>query len=112
MDKITINQMVQNTIEQHGSESALSYKADKKYQDISYTTLAERIKHFCLGLTELGLQKGDRVALLSEKPSGVGNNRPSNTCRRWGYCANVFNADVRTGGVYRQGFRGKDPLPI
>ena len=66
MDKITINQMVQNTIEQHGSESALSYKADKQYQGISYTTLAERIKHFCLGLTELGLQKGDRVALLSE----------------------------------------------
>ena len=66
MDKVTINQMVQNTIEQHGSKPALSYKVDKKYQDISYATLAERIKHFCLGLAELGLQKGDRVALLSE----------------------------------------------
>jgi long-chain acyl-CoA synthetase len=66
MDKITINQMVQNTIQQHGSKAALSHKVDKKYQDISYTTLAEQIKHFCLGLTELGLQKGDRVALLSE----------------------------------------------
>ena len=66
MDTITINQMVQNTIQQHGSETALSHKVDKEYQDISYATLAERIKHFCLGLTELGLQKGDRVALLSE----------------------------------------------
>ena len=66
MDKITINQMVQNTIKQHGSKAALSHKVDKQYQDISYATLAERIKHFCLGLTELGLQKGDRVALLSE----------------------------------------------
>ena len=66
MDNITINQMVQNTIGQHGSETALSHKVDKVYQDISYATLAERIKDFCLGLTELGLQKGDRVALLSE----------------------------------------------
>ena len=66
MDKITINQMVQNTIQQHSSGTALSHKVDKEYQDISYATLAERIKHFCLGLTELGLQKGDRVALLSE----------------------------------------------
>ena len=66
MDTITINQMVQNTIQQHGSETALSHKVDKEYQDISYATLAERIKNFCLGLTELGLQKGDRVALLSE----------------------------------------------
>ena len=66
MDRITINQMVQNTIQQYGSKTALSHKVDKKYQDISYATLAERIKDFCLGLTELGLQKGDRVALLSE----------------------------------------------
>jgi long-chain acyl-CoA synthetase len=58
--------MVQNTIGQHGSKTALSHKVDKVYQDISYATLAERIKHFCLGLTELGMQKGDRVALLSE----------------------------------------------
>jgi long-chain acyl-CoA synthetase len=58
--------MVQNTIQQYGSKTALSHKVDKKYQDISYATLAERIKDFCLGLTELGLQKGDRVALLSE----------------------------------------------
>ena len=66
MDIITINQMVQNTIQQHGSQTALSHKVDKEYQDISYAALAERIKDFCLGLTELGLQKGDRVALLSE----------------------------------------------
>ena len=66
MDTITINQMVQNTIQQHGSETALSHKVDKEYQDISYATLAERIERFCLGLIELGLQKGDRVALLSE----------------------------------------------
>ena len=66
MDTITINQMVQNTIQQHGSKTALSHKVDKEYQDTSYASLAERIKHFCLGLTELGLQKGDRVALLSE----------------------------------------------
>ncbi|MCZ6679084.1 MAG: long-chain fatty acid--CoA ligase [Candidatus Poribacteria bacterium] len=66
MDRITINHTLQNTIQQHGSKAALSYKIDGAYQDISYAELGKRVKHFCLGLIELGVQKGDRVALLSE----------------------------------------------
>ena len=63
---MTINRMLQNTIQQYGAKAALSSKIDGAYQDISYTELGNRVKHFSLGLIELGIQKGDRVALLSE----------------------------------------------
>jgi long-chain acyl-CoA synthetase len=66
MHKITINQMLQNTIQQYGAKAALSCKIDGAYQDISYAELANQVKYFCLGLIELGIRKGDRVALLSE----------------------------------------------
>ena len=66
MEKTTINEQLQNTINQHGSKAALSSKVDGVYQDISYAELGIRVKHLCLGLIELGVQKGDRVALLSE----------------------------------------------
>lgn len=66
MEKTTINERLQNSIDQHGSKAALSSKIDGAYQDISYDELGDRVKHLCLGLIELGVQKGDRVALLSE----------------------------------------------
>ena len=66
MEKITINEMLQNTINQYGSKAALSSKVDGAYQDITYAELGNRIKDFCLGLIALGVQKGERVALLSE----------------------------------------------
>ena len=66
MEKTTINERLQNSISRHGSKAALSSKVDGGYQDISYDELGDRVKHLCLGLIELGVQKGDRVALLSE----------------------------------------------
>ena len=66
MEKTTINERLQNSISQHGSKAALSSKVDGAYQDISYDELGVRVKHLCLGLIELGVEKGDRVALLSE----------------------------------------------
>lgn len=66
MEKTTINEQLLNSVNQHGSKAALSSKVDGAYQDISYDELGDRVKHLCLGLIELGVQKGDRVALLSE----------------------------------------------
>ncbi len=66
MDKMTINTMLQDTLNQYGSKAALSSKIDEAYQDISYTELGDCVKDFCLGLISLGIQKGERVALLSE----------------------------------------------
>ena len=66
LEKITISQMLANSIQQYGSNSALSSKIDGSYQDITYAELGNRVKYFCLGLIELGVERGDRVVLLSE----------------------------------------------
>jgi long-chain acyl-CoA synthetase len=44
----------------------LSYKADGVWHHISAAEMARRIRAIALGLHELGIRKGDRVALLSE----------------------------------------------
>ena len=66
MEKMTINEMLANSIRQYGSKAALSSKIDGSYQDISYAELGEHVKHFSLGLIELGVERGDRIVLLSE----------------------------------------------
>ncbi|MCH8289543.1 long-chain fatty acid--CoA ligase [Candidatus Poribacteria bacterium] len=66
MQEFTINEMFKNSVQKYASKAALSSKIDGSYQDISYDELDNRVKYFCLGLIELGLRKGDRVALLSE----------------------------------------------
>jgi long-chain acyl-CoA synthetase len=66
MDKLTINKMLQNTIQQHAAKIALSYKVNGQYQGMSYADLGNQVRDFSLGLIQLGVKKGDRVALLSE----------------------------------------------
>ena len=66
MEKMTITEMFANSIRQYGTKAALSSKIDGSYQDISYTELGERVENFALGLIELGVERGDRVVLLSE----------------------------------------------
>ena len=66
MENITINQMLENSIGQYGAKTALSRKVDGIYQDISYAELGDGVKHLCLGLLQVGICKGDRVAILSE----------------------------------------------
>jgi long-chain acyl-CoA synthetase len=66
MAETTINAMFKAGVEAQGSKAALSRKVDGNYQDISYDELGIRVKEFALGLMQLGVGKGDRVALLSE----------------------------------------------
>ena len=44
----------------------MRHKADGAWREISYAQLSERVRHLSLGLLELGIKAGDRVALLSE----------------------------------------------
>lgn len=46
-------------------EKALNFKRDGNWKSISSAELAERAGHIALGLNTLGLQKGDRVAIMS-----------------------------------------------
>ena len=64
---MTLISMFEESIQQHGNKPALAHKPKGgTYQDISYTQLGESVEAFSKGLSTLGVQKDDRVALLSE----------------------------------------------
>ena len=64
---MTLISIFEESIQQHGSKPALAHKPKGgTYQDISYTQLGESVDAFSKGLSTLGVQKDDRIALLSE----------------------------------------------
>lgn len=64
---MTLTAMLENAIQQHGSKAALAHKPKGgTYQDLSYAELGESVAAFCKGLIALGIEKDDRVAILSE----------------------------------------------
>ncbi len=50
----------------HDKKDALNHKVDGKWMHIGATSFVERVRRVALGLSELGIKRGDRVALLSE----------------------------------------------
>ena len=50
----------------HDKPDALQVKIKGAYTPISSRTVGERVRRIALGLQELGIQAGDRVALFSE----------------------------------------------
>ena len=64
---MTLISMLEDSIQHYGGKPALAHKPKgETYQDISYTELGESVDAFSNGLTALGVQKQDRVAILSE----------------------------------------------
>lgn len=64
---MTLISMFEQSVEQHSSKPALAHKPKgDTYQDISYIEFGESVDQFSKGLSTLGVQKGDRVAILSE----------------------------------------------
>ena len=64
---MTLISMFEQSIQQYGNKPALAYKPKGgTYQDISYTEFGESVDAFSKGLKASGVQKGDRVAILSE----------------------------------------------
>jgi long-chain acyl-CoA synthetase len=53
----------------YGASPAVRYKDGEQWVDRSFTQVVEIVRPLALGLTELGIEKGDRVAIL-------GNTRP------------------------------------
>jgi long-chain acyl-CoA synthetase len=52
--------------QKHGKQDALNQKIEGEWIHISADTFIERARNLALGLAELGLKPGDRIALLSE----------------------------------------------
>ena len=62
----TLSQLFFAAVKKHDKPDALQVKVDGKYRPISSRTLEERVRRTALGLRELGVNAGDRVAILSE----------------------------------------------
>jgi len=52
--------------DRYGSRSALRYKREGSYRDISWSEFEGKVKDLAFGLIALGLKPGEKVALLSE----------------------------------------------
>jgi long-chain acyl-CoA synthetase len=62
----TLTQLFFEAIERFDRPDALQYKKDGRYIAISHQELLARVRHAAAGLSQLGLKRGDRIALLSE----------------------------------------------
>jgi long-chain acyl-CoA synthetase len=62
----TLNRVLFDAVATYRKPDALQVKRNGRYQPISHETLLERIRRTALGLEEIGVSSGDRVAILSE----------------------------------------------
>lgn len=65
----TVPRMFVDRVLQHPDRVALRYKHLGIWRDVSWAEYLEKVKLTCLGFVALGLEKGDRVAV-------IGENRP------------------------------------
>ena len=69
LQQATLPQLLLHNSERFGERTALREKEFGLWQRTSWAEYAERVTAFALGLQELGLEAGDRIAIL-------GDNRP------------------------------------
>ncbi|HEX5581217.1 MAG TPA: AMP-binding protein, partial [Gemmatimonadaceae bacterium] len=62
----TLNRLFFDAVEKFDKPDALQVKVGGEFRPIAHRTVAERVRRVALGLRELGIGPGDRVALLSE----------------------------------------------
>jgi long-chain acyl-CoA synthetase len=63
----TLNELFFDAVDRFSSKrAALRAKRDGAWRDITHQELARRVKHAALGLLELGIAPGSKVAILSE----------------------------------------------
>lgn len=62
----TLSKAFWRSVEQHADKPAMLVKREKQFRPITYRELGRRVYAFARALHELGVRKGDRVAILSE----------------------------------------------
>jgi long-chain acyl-CoA synthetase len=62
----TINHLIAESAKTHSALPALTAKIGKEWRSLTYSEVEGRMRRFSLGLRALGIEKADRVAVLSE----------------------------------------------
>src|SRR5918992_1512009 len=62
----TIADLIELAAERYGDSPAVRYKRDGEWRDVSYTELGAIVSEIGRGLIDLGIQPGDRVAILCQ----------------------------------------------
>ncbi len=62
----TLVKKFQSSVRKYPKKNALLFKKEGRYRGITYKELAEKVRLFASGLKALNVQRGDRIALLSE----------------------------------------------
>ncbi|MBN1464942.1 AMP-binding protein [candidate division KSB1 bacterium] len=66
MAERTLVQLFEESVKKYGDAVLLWEKKEKSYQGSSYRQIQESVYKFAAGLLALGIQKGDRIALIAE----------------------------------------------
>jgi long-chain acyl-CoA synthetase len=76
--------------QKHAGRTALKYKKDDAWVDISFEEFGEAVRETALGLMALGIEKGDRISILS-------NTRPE-----WAFaCFSILSAGGVSVSIYQ-----------
>jgi len=85
----TVPKMFRDRVSEHPDKVALRYKYLGIWRDITWAEYGEKVRHTALGLASLGVEKGDRVAV-------IGENRPE-----WLYAdLGAMSLGAVTVGIY------------
>ena len=82
----TLTQLFFDALTRFDRPDAYQVRRNGRYTSISHASVHQRVRHLALGLESLGLNSGDRVAILSE-------NRPEWALSDWA-CLTLGVADV------------------
>src|ERR1700736_412609 len=61
----TIAGLIPRAVADHGESTAIRYKREGSWHDVSYSQLGEIVQEIGLGLIDLGLQPGERICILA-----------------------------------------------
>ena len=62
----TLTRLFFDAVAREGSQPAFRYKAGRVWRSVTHSEVEDRVRAISLGLRELGIRPGDRVAILSE----------------------------------------------
>ena len=125
----TIADIVSLAAERYGERPAARFKRDGEWREVSYTELGETVSEIARGLIDLGLEAGDRVALLCttrvewtlrglrdhvrRAPSSCRSTRPTRprSARGWRATPSRASSSARTPRRWRRSSPSATELP-